>query len=46
MEYESLAFTPEQAKNLSVHLCSVGITAEEAAKKLYLWSKIVSEKSY
>lgn len=46
MEYESLTFTPEQVKNLSEYLCSVGTTIDEAAKNLSLWSKIVLEKSY
>lgn len=43
MEYESLTFTPEQAKNLSEHLCSVGTTIDEVAKSLSMWAKFVSE---
>nr|DAI28270.1 MAG TPA: hypothetical protein [Caudoviricetes sp.] len=43
MGYESLTFTPEQVKNLSEHLCSVGTTIDEVAKSLSMWAKFVSE---
>ena len=43
MEYESSAFTPEQAKKISEHLCSAGTTIDEVAKSLSTWAKFVSE---